>query len=81
MVYDVPFDPITGQCHYHPSVCMAVKMTEEEEEDESTSDNNGVVVGHRGRVQQQSKSTTAATVVVAGWKIVRTTCPKCMYNY
>lgn len=25
MVYDVPFDPITGRCNYHPSVCMAVK--------------------------------------------------------
>jgi len=82
MVYDVPFDPITGQCNYHPTVCMAVKMTEEEEKekDESTSENRGVVVGHRGRVQQQS-TTVAATVVVGGWKIVRTRCPKCMYNY
>jgi len=60
MVYDVPFDPFTGNCNYHPGVCMAVRAKTD---------------GEEGRV-----GVTGAATVVGGWKIIRTKCPKCMYN-
>jgi len=54
----VPFDPVTGCCHYHPHVCMAVKIKVNELE--------GGSGGGGG---------------ACGWKVVRTQCPKCIYDY
>lgn len=67
MVYDIPFDPTTGKCHHHPTVQMAVR----EDSDEKT-----VKTKKGGDISSSSDST-----LVYGWKIVRTTCPKCKYNY
>ena len=72
MVYDVPFDPLTGRCNYHPSVCMAVKednCNNNDQQQEGSRDNDG-----------GGGTTDNIEGLVFGWKIVRTTCPKCMYN-
>ena len=69
MVYDIPFDPITGKCHHHSTVQMAVRDEDEKKLTNATSS------GDDGR----SIHTDAA--VIFGWRIIRTTCPKCKYNY
>ncbi len=61
MVYDIPFDPITGKCHHHSTVQMAVRDS--------------------GNGDASLVSTASDLAVVFGWRIVRTTCPKCKYNY
>ena len=40
MVYDVPFDPLSGKCNYYPTVCMAVRINTEEEEEKEKKDGN-----------------------------------------
>ena len=57
-IMDVPFNPVTGSCHYHPNVCMAVKTTN----------------------KSSSSNCEKNEHVMKKWKVVRATCPKCLYN-
>jgi hypothetical protein len=70
MVYDIPFDPITGKCHHHSTVQMAVR-----------DDDDNMKKGASNGDSISLATTTTDSAVIFGWRIVRTICPKCKYNY
>ena len=74
MVYDLPFDPLSGMCIYHPMVCMDVTIKNDEEEEEEKEDDSDT--GGDG-----GKKDGSGGLAVCKWKIVLTSCPKCTYNY